>query len=104
MASVLGRRMGAVARELTKLHEEVVRGPLADLAQTFAARELKGEVVILAGPPAADAASDDVIREKLAAALAAVSLRDAAKAVADALGVPKSRVYDVGLAMKQDKA
>ena len=46
-------RIGAMARELTKLHEEVVRGPLHEIAEQIAQREnLKGEVVLLVGPPA----------------------------------------------------
>lgn len=47
-ANVLGSRRGAVVRELTKLHEEVVRAPLPELAVTFAARDtIKGEIVIV---------------------------------------------------------
>lgn len=100
MAEILGGRTAAVARELTKLHEEIARGPLADLAGAFALREVKGEIVIVIGPPVAVAASDEDIAEALRTALATMTLKDAAKAVADALGVAKSRVYDLGLKLK----
>ena len=101
LAAVLGVRSGVVARELTKLHEEIARGSLAELAEAFAKRDVKGEVVILVGPPIAGEVPDDAISDHLQAALEKMSLRDAAKAVADALGVPKARVYDLGLALKR---
>lgn len=100
LAAVLGPRPAAVARELTKLHEETVRGTLAELAVVFAAREVKGEIVILVGPAGAVEVTDAAIAAHIEQALATMSLRDAAKAVADALHVPKSRVYDIGLKLK----
>lgn len=104
MADVLGARSGAVGRELTKLHEEMVRGTLADLAKVYAGREVKGEVVILAGPPERVPASDEEITAFLADALATMRLKEAANAIAGKLGVPKSRVYDLGLKLKQQPA
>lgn len=101
LAAVLGPRPAAVARELTKLHEEVRRGTLADLAAVMAGRDIKGEIVILAGPPGAVEVPDATIRAELEAALETMSLRDAAKAVADHLCVPKARVYDLGLGLKR---
>lgn len=101
LASVLGPRQGAVARELTKLHEEIVRGSLEELAAAYADRELKGEVVILAGPPMESEVADSTIESLLSRSLTDMSLRDASKAVADALGVPKARVYDLALKLKQ---
>ena len=100
LAAVLGDRPAAVARELTKLHEEVRRGSLSRLLAEMSGGEMRGEIVILVGPPVAGEATDDSIRDALRSALEDMSLRDAAKAVAEALGVPKSRVYDIGLALK----
>lgn len=100
MAHVLGERAGAVGRELTKLHEELARGSLGELAGQFAAREVKGEAVILAGPPLRREAGDEDIAEALKTALDTMRLKDAAAAVADALGVQKSRVYALGLKLK----
>ena len=102
LAEVLGPRAGAVARELTKLHEEIARGSLEELAAAFSKRELKGECVILVGPPVAGEVSDEAIQERLGAALETMSLRDAAKTLADALGVPKARIYDLGLQLKRE--
>lgn len=48
-AGVLGDRQAAVCRELTKLHEEVARGPLPELARRFAAGPVRGEIVVVIG-------------------------------------------------------
>jgi len=104
LAGTLGARPAAVARELTKLHEEVRRGTLAELAAALAGTPPKGEIVILTGPPGAAETTDGTIESHLTEALATMSLRDAAKAVADRLSVPKARVYDLGLKLKSGGA
>ena len=101
IAEVLGAREAAVARELTKLHEEVCRGTLADLALWAAEARPKGEMVVLVGPPVPPAVTDEAIAAKLTPMLPVMSLSDAAKAAADDLGVAKARVYDIGIALKQ---
>jgi len=103
LAGGLGDRPAAIARELTKLHEEVRRGPLGELAGALADAPLKGEVVIVVGPPQKGEVTDADIDARLEVALRTMRLRDAAKAVAEALGVPKSRVYTLGLARSPDK-
>lgn len=95
MAACLGNRDVAVARELTKLYEEVRRGTLADLAAHY--EEVggpKGEVVIVVGPPApAEAPSEQDLDSLLTQALTSMSARDAAATVAAATGLPKREVY-----------
>jgi 16S rRNA (cytidine1402-2'-O)-methyltransferase len=104
LAARLGpERPAALARELTKLHEEVGRGTLGELAATAAETAPRGEIVLLVGPPQRVEAADEAIRERLAAALAELSLRDAAQAVAEAMGVPRSRVYDLGLRLRRER-
>ncbi|HML28299.1 MAG TPA: 16S rRNA (cytidine(1402)-2'-O)-methyltransferase [Hyphomicrobium sp.] len=103
MAHLLGERQAVIARELTKLHEDVVRGSLAELAETTPVDGLKGEVVIVVGPEQAQAVSDEALTARLAGALEVMSLKDAAKALADEFGVPKARVYGLGIKAKDAK-
>ena len=97
LAAVLGARPAALARELTKLHEEVLRTSLPQLAEQLAEKPVKGEAVIVVGPPQAGEVTDAEIAARLDTALRDMSLRDAAKMVAETLGVPKTRVYDLGV-------
>ncbi|HXQ67194.1 MAG TPA: 16S rRNA (cytidine(1402)-2'-O)-methyltransferase [Alphaproteobacteria bacterium] len=95
MAELLGERRAAVARELTKLYEEVRRGPLAELARHYReAGPPKGELVVVVGPPKAKEPPDAAMLDRmLEAALAEASLRDAAERVAAASGLARRRVY-----------
>ena len=90
----LGNREAAVARELTKLHEECVTGPLNDLAARYAEAAPKGEIVIVVGPPAEAAeATDEQLDEALDQALRRMSPSRAAAEVAEQLNVPRKRAY-----------
>jgi 16S rRNA (cytidine1402-2'-O)-methyltransferase len=104
MADILGERDAAVARELTKMFEEVRRGRLRALADHYAAAGApKGEVVIVIGPPDAAAAPDEAeIDRLLAAALARESLRDAVDAVTAATGQPRRDIYARALRLTKD--
>lgn len=102
MADVLGNRAAVVARELTKLHETMARGTLRALADQYAGSTLKGEIVIVVGPPEPQAVSDDAISVRLDEVLGEMSLKDAAKTIAGELGVPKSRVYALGVKAKDE--
>jgi 16S rRNA (cytidine1402-2'-O)-methyltransferase len=95
MAEVLGGSRGAsVSRELTKRFEETRRGNLADLAAEYAgAGAPKGEVVVVVGPPVAEAPGEDAVDAALVAALDRGSVKDAAAEVAAALGLPRREVY-----------
>jgi 16S rRNA (cytidine1402-2'-O)-methyltransferase len=100
LAGGLGDRPAVVARELTKLHEEVARGSLSSLEAAYSDTPPKGEIVILVAAPEEQDVSDDEITGALAQALENMSLRDAAKVVADRFAVPKARVYDLGLKIR----
>lgn len=101
LAAELGDREAALARELTKLHEDVRRAPLSGLARGCETDPPKGEVVIVVGPPEAGEVSDSTIEASLGPALESLSLRDASHVVSEKLKISKSRVYDVALALKR---
>src|SRR3954454_20335104 len=105
LAAGLGAREAAVARELTKLHEEVRRGDLPSLAAEYAAgAETRGEIVIVIAPPAAteqpSAADIDAL---LHAALARTSVKKAVAEAAAAPGEPRRAVYTRALALTKDR-
>ena len=102
MADAFGKdRQAAVCRELTKRFEEVSRGTLGDLAEAFAGRAVKGEIVVLIDRPGdrvVDAAS---IEAALRDALAHGSVKDAAAEVSAALNLPRKDVYRMALQLAE---
>lgn len=102
-AELLGEaRPAAVCRELTKLHETFHRANLGDLAARYTDEPVRGEIVVLIGPPPdAPPASGDEIDRLLVDALAQGSVRDAADRVAAETGAPRREVYERALALKR---
>ena len=92
-------RRVAIARELTKLHEEVWRGTIGDAVGWAGEHDPRGEfVIVVDGAPPPEGATDDDVRVAVGAALdRGLSPRDAAAVVATALGVPKRRAYAVAI-------
>lgn len=98
---VLGDRAAAVARELTKLYEQVERGSLSRLSAWAATAELRGELAVIVAPPLPNEITDEAILDRLEPALKTMSVRDAARSVAEALGVGKTRVYDLAVVVRR---
>lgn len=97
-----GRR-AAVCRELTKLHEEVVRGTLVELAE-WARAGVKGEIVLVVGGAEARDISPTVALDEVQQRVAAGErLKDAARAVADAAGLRSRDLYQAALAARDDE-
>jgi len=104
MAETLGDRPAAVARELTKLYEEIRRGALSELAAHYAdAGAPKGEIVIVVGGPQEIAPSEQDLDAKLVGALENLSVRDAAAQIAAETGMPKRDVYARALALSRHR-
>jgi len=101
-----GRQI-AVTRELTKLHEEVLRGSAHEIAETLAARPaVKGEITLIVGPPLEDeAVSDEVLAEAIAVAIQVMPASKAASEIAKRFNLNRSDIYQRILTMKgQDGA
>ncbi len=89
-------RLVSVARELTKLHEEVVRGRLDEVAIRFAAEAYKGEFVVVLGGATVESGErtdDELVTMLQAERASGASTRDAVAAVVAATGLPKRRIY-----------
>jgi len=98
LAEVLPGRRAVMARELTKIHEEVVRGGVEELAHDLASRELKGEVVLLVGPPPSGRVAPEVDEARLRSRVDEVvgegaTRKDAVIQVARETGLPRNVVY-----------
>jgi 16S rRNA (cytidine1402-2'-O)-methyltransferase len=101
MREMLGPRDAAVARELTKMHEEVRRGPLEELAAHYAkAGAPRGEVTIIVGPPQEQVIDDARMDAALQAALAFMPVKAAAALIADLTGGSRKAIYARALELK----
>jgi 16S rRNA (cytidine1402-2'-O)-methyltransferase len=101
MAEVLGNREAAVARELTKLHEEMRRGRLAGLAAHYRlAGPPRGEAVVVVGPPKHHEPDQAEVDTRLRAALAELGVREAAAKLAAETGMTRGKLYRRALAMR----
>ncbi|HEV7603252.1 MAG TPA: 16S rRNA (cytidine(1402)-2'-O)-methyltransferase [Bradyrhizobium sp.] len=106
LADIMGARGAAICRELTKLHEEVRRAPLSELARSAGALETRGEFVLVIGPPASSAQMaqhdlDDLLRS----ALKRDSVKDAVAHAVELSGRPRREIYARALELaRQDHA
>ena len=104
MLDIFGEREVAVARELTKIYEEFVRGSLSQVLAQVGEREIRGEVVILVAPASApevqDAPSVECLLEEYLVA-GGMTVKDAVKRAALETGLPRSEVYAAALKLKK---
>lgn len=103
VASVLDNRRVAVTRELTKLHEEVLRGTATEVHDVLAARaSVKGEITLVIAPPEQNSLqpSDEDIEAAIGTALQSMPAAKAAAEVARRFALPKKDIYARILARK----
>jgi 16S rRNA (cytidine1402-2'-O)-methyltransferase len=95
LADIMGAREAAICRELTKLHEEVTRAKLSELAEGADRRETRGEFVLVIGPPPrnADVLTADALDKLLREALVHHSVKDAVAHAVELSGRPRREVY-----------
>ena len=107
IAAVFPNRIMALCRELTKLHEEVLRGSASEIHTILAAREsIKGEIVLVIAPPTSEqeVAPDDVIESAITTALKEHSASKAAAIVSKEFDLAKEDIYARILRRKADGA
>jgi 16S rRNA (cytidine1402-2'-O)-methyltransferase len=106
-ANILGARQAVIARELTKIHEEFLRGTLAELAASIGDENLRGEITLLIAPADPSMRDDDVARsaaearptESLSERVGriererGVTRKEALKEAARELGIPRREAY-----------
>ena len=100
-ADTLGpTRKACICRELTKKFEEIQPSSLEELAETTSQSPPRGEIVLLVDRPGATAITEADVEDALRSALETMSVKDAAKYVAEATGAPKRDVYQIALQIK----
>ena len=104
LASIMGERDAAICREMTKLHEEVRRATVSELAAISDTLETRGEFVLVIGPPAADAGlmGDDALDDLLRTSLAQGSVKDAVAQAVEISGRPRREIYARALELSKD--
>ena len=103
MQTVLGDRQVAIARELTKKYEEILRGSISELIVRIDETPLRGEIVVIIAPPEAQAQWDeDTIRAALVPLIKTEGVKRAAAQIAEKSGHKKRDVYAVAIKLKDE--
>ena len=104
LADIMGGRDAAICRELTKLHEEVKRAPISELAEAAGSLETRGEFVLVIGPPPADAQvmAEGDLDELLRTSLQRDSVKDAVAHAVELSGRPRRAVYARALELAKE--
>jgi 16S rRNA (cytidine1402-2'-O)-methyltransferase len=106
LADIMGGREAAICRELTKMHEEIKRASLLELARGASELETRGEFVLVIGPPAADARvmAEDALDDLLRSQLELGSVKDAVAHAVELSGRPRREVYARALELAKEHA
>ena len=94
LADIMAGRDAAICREMTKMHEDIRRAPVAELARSADTLETRGEFVLVIGPPApAQAMAADELDDLLRSALVRDSVKDAVAHAVELSGRPRREIY-----------
>jgi 16S rRNA (cytidine1402-2'-O)-methyltransferase len=106
IADIMDMRDGAICREMTKMHEDIRRAPVAELARSADGLETRGEFVLVIGPPAAGAQvmTDDALDEILRCSLQRDSVKDAVAHALELSGRPRREIYARALELAKELA
>jgi 16S rRNA (cytidine1402-2'-O)-methyltransferase len=104
LADIMGAREAAICREMTKMHEEIRRAPLSELARSAATLETRGEFVLVIGAPAAGAQimTEDRLDDLLRRQLRTGSVKDAVAHAVELSGRPRREIYARALELAKD--
>ena len=94
LASIMGARDAAICREMTKLHEDIRRAKVSELAKAADTLETRGEFVLVIGPPAgAQIMAEDALDDLLRSSLQRDSVKDAVAHAVELSGRPRREIY-----------
>ncbi|HEV7636640.1 MAG TPA: 16S rRNA (cytidine(1402)-2'-O)-methyltransferase [Bradyrhizobium sp.] len=103
LADIMGGRDAAICREMTKLHEDIKRAPIAELARAAGALETRGEFVLVIAPPArSQAMAADELDDLLRSSLARDSVKDAVAHAVEVSGRPRREIYARALELARE--
>jgi 16S rRNA (cytidine1402-2'-O)-methyltransferase len=104
LAGIMGTRDAAVCREMTKMHEEVRRAPIAELALASDTLETRGEFVLVIGPPTAGAQimAEGELDDLLRSSLQRDSVKDAVAHAVELSGRPRREIYARALELAKE--
>ena len=104
LSDIMGGRDAAICRELTKLHEQITRAPIAELAKAAATLETRGEFVLVIGPPRAEeqVMTQHDLDDLLRASLARDSVKDSVAHAVELSGRPRREVYARALELAKE--
>jgi 16S rRNA (cytidine1402-2'-O)-methyltransferase len=100
--SLFPGRIVSVARELTKVFEEIKRGPVEEIFSYYDDHPPKGEIVLLLSPFNTKPQEDKQIEPHLRSLMKTLTLKDAVTVIAQTTGLPKKQIYKIGLQIRHD--
>jgi 16S rRNA (cytidine1402-2'-O)-methyltransferase len=100
----MGSRDAAICREMTKMHEDIRRAPLSQLAHSADTLETRGEFVLVIGPPAAGAQlmAEHELDELLRSSLKRETVKDAVAHAVEVSGRPRRAIYARALELAKE--